>query len=408
MLQFLRSNARWLAGGFLLSFFSSFGQTYFISLSAGEIRAEYGLTNGQWGTLYMVATLASALTLPWVGRSVDVWRAGLVGAASLASLALGCLLMGLGQGIVMLGVTVWLLRLSGQGMCVHVAITAIAKWFAAQRGRALSLTAIGIDCGAAILPLAFVFIMSNLGWRSAWLAAAGLALFVVMPVVGGLLRIEREPQSTDPVSERPAVRDWTRKEALRDPFFYAILAGVLVPPFVGTTIAFHQVYLTELRGWSLATFASGYPVFSIATVASALLCGWLIDRFTALRILPLFLLPLTAGALVLGLGRGEWSIFAWMACFGMAQGTSSTLLGAVWPEVYGTKHLGAIRSVIIAATVFSTAAGPGLTGILIDQGVDYSAQILAMGAVAALSALLFVPLSARLRRRLELQAFAAA
>ena len=403
MLAFIRSNARWLAGGFLLSLFSSFGQTYFISLSAGQIREEYGLSNGQWGTLYMVATLASALALPWVGRSVDYWRAGLVAAASLVALSLACAMMGLGQGVVMLGVTIWLLRLAGQGMCVHVSITAIAKWFSAQRGRALSLTTIGIDCGAAILPLAFVFVMQTSGWRTAWFAASALALFVVMPAVAGLLRVERTPRASDPVSTRPAVRDWTRGEALRDPLFYALLSGVLVPPFVGTTIAFHQVYLVELRGWSLATFASGYPVFSVATVVSALVCGWLVDRFGALRILPIFLLPLVAGTSVIALGRGEWAIFAWMACFGMAQGFSSTLLGAVWPEIYGTAHLGAIRAITVAAMVFSTAAGPGLTGVLIDSGVDYSMQVLVMGAVAAVMAGLFVPLSARLRRRVGLQ-----
>ena len=60
---FLRDNARWIAGGLCFTFFSSFGQTFFISLSAGHIREEYGLSNGGWGTLYMVATLASALTL---------------------------------------------------------------------------------------------------------------------------------------------------------------------------------------------------------------------------------------------------------------------------------------------------------------------------------------------------------
>ncbi len=399
MLHFIRSNARWLAGGFLLSFFSSFGQTYFISLSAGEIRAEYGLTNGQWGGLYMMATLASAVTLLWVGRSVDAWRAGLVGAASLCGLAIACLMMGFGQGIVLLGVTVWLLRLFGQGMCIHVATTAIAKWFVAQRGRALSLTTIGIDCGAAILPLAFVFIMQAAGWRTAWFVAAAMALFVVAPLVGSLLRVDRAPRASDPVSTRPAVRDWTRGEALRDPLFYLLLAGVLIPPFVGTTIAFHQVYLTELRGWSLATFASGYPLFSGATVVSALLCGSLIDRFTALRILPVFLLPLIIGTVTLALGREEWTIFAWMACFGMALGTSGTLLGAVWPEVYGTAHLGAIRSVIVAATVFATAAGPGLTGMLIDQGYDYSMQMMAMAVMAAIMMAILVPLSVRLRRR---------
>ena len=69
--KFITNNSRWLLGGFLLTFFSAFGQTYFISLSAGNIRAEYNLSHGDFGLLYMLATLASALTLPWLGKIVD-------------------------------------------------------------------------------------------------------------------------------------------------------------------------------------------------------------------------------------------------------------------------------------------------------------------------------------------------
>ena len=62
MLTFLRNNARWIAGGFLLTFFSSFGQTFFIGLSGEELRAKFDLTDGEFGLTYMVATLASAIT----------------------------------------------------------------------------------------------------------------------------------------------------------------------------------------------------------------------------------------------------------------------------------------------------------------------------------------------------------
>ena len=64
---FLRSNAPWLGAGALLMFSSSYGQTFFISIFAGEIRAEYGLSDGQWGLIYTLGTTASALLMLWAG-----------------------------------------------------------------------------------------------------------------------------------------------------------------------------------------------------------------------------------------------------------------------------------------------------------------------------------------------------
>ncbi|MBC7286095.1 MAG: MFS transporter, partial [Hoeflea sp.] len=127
ILHFLRDNARWIAGGFLLTFFSSFGQTYFISLSAGDIRAEYGLSHGGFGTLYMVATLASAATLPQIGKIID--RISVSATVLLAApiLALACVLMAWSTSLVLLVLAIYLLRLFGQGMFSHIAFTAMGR-----------------------------------------------------------------------------------------------------------------------------------------------------------------------------------------------------------------------------------------------------------------------------------------
>ena len=99
---FLRENARWLLGGFLLTFFSSFGQTFFISLSGGAIREEYGLSNGEWGGLYMAATLCSALTLPFLGRIVDVISVSRTVFIIVPALAIAAVLMSVSNAIVLL------------------------------------------------------------------------------------------------------------------------------------------------------------------------------------------------------------------------------------------------------------------------------------------------------------------
>ncbi|MEM5472474.1 MFS transporter [Hoeflea sp. AS60] len=379
VLHFLRDNARWVAGGFLLTFFSSFGQTYFISLSAGDIRSEYGLSNGGFGTLYMIATLASAATLPQIGKIVD--RISVASTVLLAApiLAIACVLMAWSKSLVLLVVAIYLLRLFGQGMFTHIAMTAMGRWFAAQRGRAISLTAIGVNFGEALFPISFVGVAALIGWRGSWLVAAALLVLVALPLIYTLLKLERTPQSVVQDPNRPVAREWTRSEVVRDPLFWASLLGVLAPPFIGTTIFFHQVYLSELRGWPPSVFAASFAIMSAMTILFALIAGQLVDRFSAVRILPSFLIPLSLSCFVLASTDAPWGAYAFMALMGISYGFSSTLFGALWPELYGTRHLGGIRSLIVAFMVFATAMGPGLTGGLIDAGVSYPGQIAAMG-----------------------------
>lgn len=396
--SFLRNNARWLAGGMALTYFSSFGQTFFVSLSAGGIREEYGLSHGGWGGLYMLATLGSALTLPLLGQSVDkfpIWKVCLV---TILMLSVACLSMAWSTHVAMLALTVYFLRLFGQGMMTHIAMTSMGKWYAANRGRAVSIAAIGVNIGEATLPLVFVIIAAALGWRNAWVAGAGALLIVALPLIVTSMSKERQPHASDPDMPASTSRNWTRGEVLRDPLFYVMLVGVLAPPFIGTTIFFHQVYLTEIRGWELQAFAASFAIMSVTVVSFALLAGYLVDRFSALRLLPIYLIPLALACLVLGLIEAQWAVFAFMFLLGISYGFSTTLFGALWPELYGTAHLGAVRSGIIATMVFATALGPGVTGVLIDFGVPYPLQITVMG-LYCLAATIVMALAARAAAR---------
>lgn len=405
ILSFLRDNARWVAGGFLLTLFSSFGQTYFISLSAGDIRTEYGLSHGGFGTIYMIATLASAATLPQLGKIVD--RISVASTVALAApvLALACVLMAWSTALPLLVLSIYLLRLFGQGMFTHIAMTAMGRWFAAQRGRAISLASIGVNFGEALFPISFVGVAALVGWRGSWLVAASVLMLVALPLIYSLLKVERMPQSAVQDPSRPAVRDWTRAEVVRDPLFWASLSGVLAPPFIGTTIFFHQVYLSELRGWSPSVFAASFAIMSSMTILFALIAGQLVDRFSAIRLLPSFLVPLSLSCFVLASTDQPWGAYAFMALMGVSYGFSSTLFGALWPELYGSKHLGGIRSLIVAIMVFATAMGPGLTGALIDAGIPYPGQIAAMGVYCVAVIVIMTQVS---RRALKRQSSAAA
>ncbi|HTV71838.1 MAG TPA: MFS transporter [Rhizobiaceae bacterium] len=402
-LAFLRDNARWLGAGFLLTFFSTTGQTIFIGVSAGHIREEYGLTNGGWGTVYMIGTLASAFTLSYLGQIVDRWSVRKVVILVTAMLAVAAASMAFATHIAFLVLTIYLLRLFGQGMMTHTAYTSIARWFSAQRGRALSLIILGHNAGDAVFTNVFVWLAIAIGWRNGWLVASA-ALLVILPVIATLVSVDRTPRSSDPIPRVVDARDWTRAEVQRDPLFYLAMLGYMAPGFIVTVAMFHQVYLIELRGWSLEVFASAFVVWAIVNSGFTLISGQLIDRFSGLALLPFVLIPLGLSCLLLGLVTAPWTPFAFMALVGMSNGLSTTLFGAVWPEIYGLKHLGSIRALLVSWGVFATAMGPGLTGYLIDIGVSYPGQLVTMGVYCLAACFVMAYVSRRARARVALPA----
>ena len=388
MLAFIKHNFRWIAGGFILTYFSSLGQTYFISASVSEWQAAFGLSHGEFGRLYMFATLASALCLPFVGRLVDVVQAHRIVALVAPVLAGASLLAGFASSVPMLVAAVFMLRLFGQGMMTHIALTTTGRWFVAERGRAISLVVLGHQGGEATIPLAFAAITIAYGYRVGWFAAAAVLLVVGLPVAYWAYRKPRVPhgQLSTEKKRSPEVRSWTRQEVLKDPVFWILLTGVLAPAFIGTTIFYHQNYLTALHDWPPQLFATSLLVMALTTVGFALLTGAAIDRFGATLVLPFFLLPLASACFALAYSGPEITLFIVMVLLGISYGISSTLFGSLWPEIYGLANLGAVRSITVSAAVLATAIGPGLTGTLIDRGMGLPAQMIFFGFYCLLAA----------------------
>jgi MFS family permease len=414
--EFIRRNFRWIAGGFILTYFSSFGQTYFISASVSEWRAMFGLTHGEFGRLYMFATLASALCIPFVGRLIDVVRAHLMVALVVPILAGATLLAAYASSLPMLVFAIFLLRLFGQGMMTNIALTSTGRWFVAERGRAISLVVLGHQGGEATIPLAFAALTIAYGYRVGWLAATIALVVVGLPLAYWCYRTPRalplsasaelaeqdrlpHAQPSMKAATLPEVRSWTRGEVLRDPIFWALLAGVLAPAFIGTTIFYHQNYLTALHSWPPQLFAMALLVMALTTVCCALITGAVIDRLSATLVLPYFLLPLAAACFVLAFSGAEITLFILMVLLGISYGIASTLFGALWPEIYGLENLGAVRSITVSAAVLATAIGPGLTGTLIDRGMSLPAQMIFLGCYCLLAAGAMAIASVFLQRR---------
>lgn len=393
-LRFLRENIPWLAAGLVLAFASSFGQTFFIGLFGAQFREELGLSHGGFGTLYMGATLLSAFTLVKFGGVADRIEARKLGVAIMVGLGLVCLAMSQVTAVWQLFIVIFGLRFLGQGMLSHLEVTAIARWFAATRGKALAMASWGHPLGEGLLPMSVAALLISFAWREVWLLCAAVLVLALVPIYALILPGEREPRGSE--TGRATLtgiggKHWTRPEVLRHRLFWFLIPALMASPLIGTAALFHQAHITEIKGWTLAQFAAGFPVYAVVSIVFSLVFGVLVDRFSARAMLAFHLLPLALGMAVLGLFDGPWVALFMLGAIGGSAGAGMATVGAMWAELYGTEHLGSIRSLSVAGMVFSSALGPGLTGVLIDAGIPFDAQSVGMSLIIlAMAALMWV------------------
>jgi MFS family permease len=377
MLNFLRSNAPWLSAGALLTFISSFGQTFFISIFAGHIKTDFALSDGEWGLIYTTGTAASALVMVWAGSLTDLFRVRALAVVILPLLALACLGMAAAPAAWALPFVIFALRFTGQGMLSHIATVAMARWFVATRGKALSIATLGFAVGESLLPLLFVALMTLFHWQLLWVGAAGVAL-LALPVVWRLLHAERTPQSVAHSSMTLGMSNmhWTRRQVLRHWLFWLMVPALLGPSAFVTAFFFQQVHLAEVKELSHVAFVALFPLYTLSGIIAMIASGLAIDRFGTATLMPLSLLPLAAGFAVLSQTSGVPGLAAGLMLMGMTIGANATLPAAFWAEFYGSAHLGAIKAMATAIMVLGSAIGPGVTGLLIDAGVDFDQQML--------------------------------
>lgn len=398
-LTFLRGNAPWLGAGALMALSTGFGQTFFISLYAGQWRETFGLSHGDWGAIYMAATLASAAALTQAGRLADVFRTRVVALFVIAAFALICVGVSLAETWWMLAILVFGLRFCGQGMLSHLAVTAMARWFRAGRARAVAVASLGISLSEAVFPTVALALIAAVGWRTSWLVAAAFLVVFAAPLLLWLLRRERAPQATADalVSPGMAGRHWTRVEMMRHWAFWALLPGIMAPSWIGTVIFFQIIHLTEIKGWAAIDYAAlAYPAYSAAAIASSFAFGWAADRWGAIRLLPVHLVGWAAGAAMLGAADALWTGALALAVAGIGSGGVIVVHGAIFAELYGTRWIGAIKAVSTAVMVLASALGPGVSGALLDAGVGFEAQCVAMAGYLVVVSLCFIALARRL------------
>jgi sugar phosphate permease len=368
-----------LGFGVLLTFGSSFGQTFFISLFAGEIRSELNLSHGMFGMFYSAATLMSAIAFLWLGKFTDQFDLTLLGSITLIALGGFAMLMASANILVILFLSLFGLRLFGQGLLGHVAITAMARWFSKDRGQALSIASLGHSIGEALLPILVAFFLTLLTWREVWIGVSLCMVLIFLPVLYWLnkcLKSRRLDRSQNNLTDKKNISriSWNRAQVLRDIRFYQLMPGILASPFIITGVLFHQVHLVETKSWSLAMFASCYPLYALSATGVTLLAGWIVDRLSAVYLLRFYLLPLGLGLVLIAITDKTYAAPAFMILMGASAGAATITMSALWVELYGTDYIGSIRSMCFAMLVVSTSIAPWLMGLLIDIGITLETQ----------------------------------
>lgn len=374
----LLPHARFLVFGFLLSFWSGFGQTYFIALFGGSIRQEFYLSSGEFGSIYSLGTLGGAAALVYLGRLIDRIDLRLYAVLVSFALAVGCLILWQATSVFSLVIAMFALRLAGQGLMTHTALTAMGRYFDESRGRAVSVATVGHPLGEALWPRVAVLSIAVFGWQTSWAIYALATALLLPPLIIWLLsghdvrhqaylaRTELLRESQSPADS--PVRD--RSRWVIEARVWRLLPSLLALPFIITGLFIHQNEVIAQKDWSLSLIANAFVGYSIAALIAMLIAGPMVDRISAIRTVRLGLIPMIFGAGALVVLTGPIAAIAYLSLAGFSAGMMSTVFGTVWAELYGTSRLGTVRAFSHAAMVFFSALGPVCLGYALDAGLS--------------------------------------
>jgi len=383
---FLRGNFKKVSFGWLLTFLSSFGQTFLISLYVPEIVKAFAITEGTFGAIYAGCTVAASIIMLSVGHTVDHKPVKKVTAFTVLSLGLSSILLGLSYHVAVLFVALIGLRLCGQGLMSHISMTIISKYFDKNRGKALSISSLGYSMGEAIFPIIITSIIAFFDWRiAAIVSGVALLLYLIRLKFTNLIDFDKQLSAEGKPSTWSLLKDY--KSVVFDKRFGIMMPASFILSFTNTAIFFYQYVFVEDKGWSPQLYATFFTVYAISRFLFSLLGGTWVDKFTAKKMFRLYLIPISLGLIPFALMNSIIGALLFLITAGITTGMAGTVKTSLIAEIYGTEKMGAIRSVFTMFMVISTALGPLLVGFMIDGNFDFSTIILLLFAAMLLISL---------------------
>ena len=381
--------------GFIFTFFSSFGQSFFIGLFNNSIRNELSITYGQFGSIYASATLLSGFILIWFGKKIDDINISKFALLVILLLSFSSFFFSTVSTVVLLFIAIFLMRFSGQGMMSHTASTTVSRYFTKSRGKALSIIWFGLSSADFILPVLIIFLLSSYDWKVVW-KSISIIVLLILPIVSYFLLKDinldsRENDRSNKYKDKN-IKNWKRTEVLKDYRFYIVCANMLAMPWIATGTFVYQSYILSSKNWGQYIIAQSFMVYSILSVITLIISGILIDKFTSRKLIIYMNIPLLISVFIIIFFDQPFISFIFLGLIGVSNGLANVLGSSTWAEIYGVKHIGSIKALTTALMVFATAFGTALFGFLIDRGfsIEQIAIISAIYISISLISLFFV------------------
>ena len=389
----LSLNKKVIVFGFIFTFFSSFGQSFFLGLFNAPIRNELGITHGQFGNIYAIATIFSSLSLIWVGKKIDDYQIIYYSFFVIVVLFLSSIFFSFINNIYFLALGIFLMRFSGQGLMSHTSTTTISRFFERSRGKALSTIWFGLSSAEFVLPVLVTYLFMFYSWRTVW---QGIALIIILflPLITfntiKTIKLDSREKDKDTNIKNKKIKNWKRREVLKDYRFYIVSLNMLAMPWIATGVFVYQSFISDSKVWSLYTIPKAFMVYSITSILTLFFSGLLVDKFTSRKLIPLMNIPLLLATIVLFFIQQEISAYVFLGLVGISNGLANVLGSSTWAEIYGVKFIGSIKALTTALMVFSTAFGTALFGILIDKGFSIEDIALVSGVYILISLALLI------------------
>jgi MFS family permease len=372
--------------GFIFTFFSCFGQSFFIGLFNSSIRETLSITHGQFGTIYASATLFSSLLLIWIGKKIDDVNVIKFAIFVTILLSFSSFFFSKISSVAFLFVAIFLMRFFGQGLMSHTASTTISRYFTKSRGKALSIIWFGLSSAEFIMPVLIVYLLTLIVWQDLWVMFS-LIVLICLPLASYILvkdvKLDTREGSQNKILKEENIKNWKRIEVLGDYRFYIVSLNMLAMPWIATGVFVYQSFVTNSKGWGEYTIAQSFMSYSIFSVITLIVAGYLIDKFTSRKLLIYMNIPLFLGTLVIIYFDAPQTAFLFLGLVGISNGLANLLGSSTWAEIYGVKYIGSIKALTTALMVFATAFGTALFGFFIDSG--FSIEKIAFIAAIAIA-----------------------
>ena len=160
---------------------------------------------------------------------------------------------------------------------------------------------------------------------------------------------------------------------------------MLAMPWIATGVFVYQSFILSSKDWGPFVIAQSFMAYSILSVVTLFISGFLIDKFTSRKLLVYMNIPLLLSVFVLIFFDQSFTAFVFLGLIGISNGLANVLGSSTWAEIYGVKYIGSIKALTTALMVFATAFGTALFGILIDRGFSIEAIAVVSGVYISIS-----------------------